>query len=594
MRKKTLLILVIIVALLGIYAAYLFQNNKKTTTEQSSVSVTVNHSANDNNTAPNNKAASDTVEQVPEIGENEENAIQEEQPQEEKAEEKFTGILDMGKWKYNSEAEVYYQTGIYYAQTSIDSQFQKMALFVPEKYLRCDKTDNDLYSCDPNMEARINNYTVRTAPIVSEINSPAFAAEAALTEYRDYKEYTDNGLVYAHIGFRGIEHAAPAAVTDIKAAIHFIKYNSERIPGNTNSIFVLGANHGAALAAVVAASGDSRLYLPYLQEIGSLSSLNDSIKGVMLVNPISGLDTANEAVEWFFSYDRQGLDDTQKQLSEKMAKEYANYVNRAGFIGPKGNALTLQYSQNGTYQNGTYYDYFKETIKNSLTDFLNHNKFPFAIPKSWEISEEQAAIQNNIKLAGTYQTREKFFQDLNAKKTWVIDRPLRGISVVSLDGFNNIFNRNQPPLAMTDGLTKNRTGNKLFALGDKKPLHFDLHTAKIFKNTPTEKEYGTDFYKRDRNGYNTLKRLDIYNPLYFLVPSYEGYRTSTVAPYWRIRSGLFQNHNILPTTINLYLAINNYLKGENIDYKMVWGMGDIKEIRNKDRTEFIEWIKNIK
>lgn len=569
MKKVTLSVLIAIVCLLGGYAIYLFQNNN------------TSKSASQTETATNDTKISNASEinDIPSLPEAEE--------------EKFTGLLNMDKWLYNDEDKVYYQTGIYYSQASLDSEYQKMALFVPEKYLRCNELESSMYSCEPNMAARVNIYTVRSAPVVTEINSPDFAAEPALTRYRNIKEYTDAGLVYAHIGFRGGEHGAPAAVTDLKAAVHFIKYNKERFPGNTDFIFAIGANRGATLAAILATSGNNRLYSPYLKEIGALTGLNDSIKGVMIINPISGLDTYNEAVEWLFNNTRRELTDEQKKLSEKMAQQYAAYINRAGFIGPYGNALTLQYSAKGVYQKGTYYDYIKSTLTNSLNDFFKENDFPYNVPKSWEISEDKVPFHNNVKLAGTYQTKYKFFEALNAKKTWIIDRGSQGFKITNLDEFFKIFITKQPPLASMDGLNKERIENILFGTGNGKRVHFDSYMAKALKNTPQGKDFENDLYQRDKYGYNTTKRLDMYNPLYYILPSYEGYKTSTVAPYWRIRSGLFQNSNVLISTVNLFLAINHYLDKRHVDYKAVWGMGDIEEIQKKDRMDFINWIERI-
>ena len=575
MKNKILPVLIIIVCLLGGYAVYLFKSN----------SSAKSAAATQANAIETPEEVKDVLSETP--GANVEPEVEDK--------EEFTGLLDMDKWKYNSEDEVYYQTGIYYSQASLDSQYQKMALFIPEKYFRCNELKGNLFSCEPNMAALINGYTVRSAPIVTEIDSPNYAAEPALTDYRDYKKYTNSGFIYAHIGFRGAEHGAPAAVTDMKAAIHFIKHNKVRIPGNTDFIYAIGINQGANLAAVLAASGDNRLYLPYLQEIGALNGLNDSIKGVMLINPVSGLDTYNEAVEWIFNNTRQGLTPEQQKTSEKMVKEYAAYINRAGFIGPSGNALTLQHSSRGTYQNGTYYDYVKNTIRDSLQHFINEHTFPFAVPKSWEISEDAAPLHNNVKLFGTYQTKHKLFEDLNAQKTWISDEGILGIRVTSLDEFNKIFNHKQLPLASVDGINKDKTENLLFGIGDGKRLHFDTYTAKALKNTPEGKNIENDLYKRDKFGYNTSKRLNMYNPLYYIVPSYDGYKTSTVAPYWSIRNGLFQNNNVLTSAINLFLAINNYLNGKNVDYRTVWGLGDIDKIREKDRTDFIAWIeKNTK
>ena len=573
MKKKILTVSVIIACLLGAYAAYLFQSNKKNTSSNNSAEITDSIEAKGNLNTDNQIAEEETDEFAPV----------------EVKEEKFTGILDMNNWKFNENDGIYYQTGIYYAQSSLNSAYQKMALFVPEKYLRCEKQEGERYSCVPNMAAIIGRYTVRTAPIVSVINSPDYKAEQALSEYRPFNDFTDAGFIYAHIGFRGIETGAPAGVTDIKAAIRFIKYNSERIPGNTDSIYLLAANEGSVLASTVAASGNDRSYQPYLQQIGALSNVNDSVKGIMLVNPISGLDTANEAVEWFFSNDRQGIDEQQKKISEKMAKEYADYINRAGFIGSDNKALTLQYTSKGIYQDGTYYDYLKNIIEGSLTMFFSRNTFPYRVPKSWEISEETAAKTGSIKLTGTYQTKRKFFDDLNSKKTWIIDRPIVGLSVSSVRDFLNAIQLKQLPMAYYDKPQKDGKENILFGINNQS-THFDEYTAKIFKNTPQGRKAENDLYKRDIAGNTTTMRVNMYNPLYYLVSSYDGYNTSTVAPLWKIRAGLWQTSTILPTSVNLFLAVKNYPGVKEVNYEAVWGMGDIKEISPKDKKDFISWI----
>jgi len=576
MNKKIIPVLAVIVCLLGAYAVHLFLSDKPTSVDDASLRIT----GNDKAEIPTAEIPAPADEIVPQKVKVEE--------------EKFTGVLDMKKWRYNSKDEVLYQTGIYYAQSSLKSEYQKMALFVPEKYLRCQKSNDGFYACDPNMASLIDGYTVRTAPIVTQISSSQFAAEPALNEYRSFKEYTDAGLIYAHIGFRGAEHGAPATVADIKAAIRFIKSNSERIPGNTESVFILAANHGGLLASIVGASGNDRSYTPYLQEIGAINNVEDNIKGVMVINPKGALDTANEALEWILNRNRQDLSEEQKKISDKMAKEYANYVNRAGFIGPRGEGLTLQYSQKGVYQDGTYYDYIKSIMENSLADLMLHNKFPYAVPKSWEISEDRAEAEKNIKLAGTYQSREKLVDDLNAKKVWVELNTSYGLKIkmASIRDFNNIFVRKHLPLASYDGFNKNNKENILFGLGDKKGLHFDAYTAKVFKGVPQGKEYAADLYKQDKFGYITLKRVNIFNPLYYLLSSYEGYKTSNVAPYWNIRTGVFQNNEPLTSSVNLFLAVNNHPDVKKVVFNPLWGMGDISEIGKKDRMDFISWINS--
>ena len=109
----------------------------------------------------------------------------------------------------------------------------------------------------------------------------------------------------------------------------------------------------------------------------------------------------------------------------------------------------------------------------------------------------------------------------------------------------------------------------------------ELLTLKVFK----------DLYKRDKAGSITLKRVNLYNPLYYLISSYEGYNTSTAAPYWYVRSGLFQNSDILTSSVNLYLALSGYRKIKEVDYQTVWGMGEVKELTDKNIEEIFDWIK---
>jgi hypothetical protein len=72
----------------------------------------------------------------------------------------------------------------------------------------------------------------RTAPIVMPINTPGYMAQAALTEYQDESAYTGQGFVYVLAGCRGRDAGAPAGVTDIKAAIRYVRYTVQiPLPG---------------------------------------------------------------------------------------------------------------------------------------------------------------------------------------------------------------------------------------------------------------------------------------------------------------------------------------------------------------------------
>jgi hypothetical protein len=135
--------------------------------------------------------------------------------------------------------------------------------------------------------------------------------------------------------------------------------------------------------------------------------------------------------------------------------------------------------------------------------------------------------------------------------------------------------------------------NILFGYGDGKGGHFDETLTDILVGLGSEyaEAYVEDMTKPDSLGYTVDMRLNMYTPLYYLLESEEGYGSSTVAKYWRIRTGIFQSDCALSTEVNLSLALKNYEGVENVDFDTVWGMGHVKAERTGDSTDnFITWV----
>lgn len=571
-----------------IIAFFVFRSHDSEDGQNYTDSVTQTSLTDNNNISPQDLSESDTKTDNNKITEDTE--IKTDNEEEDNITD-FSDFIDMSKWLYNDKDNVYYQTGIVYTPTPADTTYQKLALFIPEKYMNCQKNINQTYRCQTDKNgAEVNKYRSYNAPFVLEVESPDFAAMSALDKYQNHRPYTDAGIIYVHIGFRGIKSGAPYGVTDLKTAIRYLRNNKDLLPGDTSAIYAIAVNQGAMLAAVLGASGNDKLYLPYLKENGAFTRIDDNIKGVMLINPVSGLDTANEAIEWFIGYNRKNMTDEQKKLSDRMAKEYANYVNRAGFVLGADRGLTLQYSDEGIYQGGSYHDYIKEIIIESLQQYLREHPFPLTIPKSWQISEDEAQKLDNIKLSGIIPTKDKFYSILNSHKVWITDYGMHGTKIKSLTEFKRIFLRTVPTLFSVDGLDKQQKANILFGEGSGKGVRFDTYTSQILKNLPSYKENTGDLYKRDKNGYMTTKRAGMYNPLYYLLPSYEGYNTTDVAPFWYIRSGLFQTTSPITSAINLILAVRKVKNVKYVDKQIIWGMGDVERITDENRKSFINWI----
>ena len=546
-------------------------------------------------------------------------------------------VIDNSKWNYNSDDNVYYQLGIVYCSNPADSNYENLAVFVPGDYMTASSNGDGTYTCSINDSATINGYTALTAPIVMPINTPGYSAQAALTSYTDVSDYTDAGFVYVHAGCRGRDEGAPAGVTDLKAAIRYLRYSDNGIPGDAESIFTFGMSGGGAQSAIVGSTGDSSLYEPYLQQIGALSGYSDAVLGSMCWCPITNLDTADEAYEWMLGTTRTGLSDEEQQISDRLAEAYASYVNTAGIKDPNGNLLTLETSDNGIYQSGSYYEYIKTVIENSLNNFLADTSFPYDSsssgmsgggpaggggPDMGSMSDGEGPgsgerpdsapgeSQNDVEsadnitrndtsssgltLTGTYETAQDYIDALNANGTWVAyDVSTNTATITSVDAFVNALKSASKNLGAFDQLDAGQGENTLFGYGDGSGAHFDAVLSQILNDLGNSyvSDYQTDLAKTDSAGNTVDERLNMYTPLYYLLESQGGYVTSNVAKYWRIRTGINQGDCALTTEVNLALALENYSGVTDVDFETVWGMGHTQAERSGNSTDnFIAWV----
>ena len=288
--------------------------------------------------------------------------------------------IDASSWNYNAEDDVYWQIGIAYCENPADTTYETLGIFVPGAYMTASDNGNGTYTCQINTEGSVSGYTAQTAPMVIPVDTPGYSAMKAPTDYVSTAvPYTDAGFIYVNAGCRGRDAGAPSGVTDLKAAIRYIRYNAETIPGNVDRIFSFGMSGGGAQSALLGATGDSELYTPYLEAIGAVSGVSDAINGSMCWCPVTNLDYANEAYEWNLGVSRSDLTEDMQQLSDGMAVAFAQYINALGLVDKNGNVLTLTESDTGIYQAGSYYDYLQAVVEQSLNNFLQDTSFPYEV-----------------------------------------------------------------------------------------------------------------------------------------------------------------------------------------------------------------------
>ena len=285
--------------------------------------------------------------------------------------------IDDTKWCYDETDDVYYQLGIAYCASPADADYEQLAIIVPAAYMQATANGDGTFTCSIDASGEVGGYTASTAPIVMPVNTPGYAAQAPMTEYTSVAEYTDAGFVYVHAGCRGRDAGAPAGVTDLKAAIRYLRYTAGNLAGDTERIFSFGMSGGGAQSALLGVTGDSSLYDDYLAAIGVVEGVSDAVLGSQAWCPVTSLDSADEAYEWMMGNTRTDLSDQEQTISDELTTAYAAYINQLGLTDENGVPLTLEASADGRYQAGSYYDYMKEIIEESLNDFLADTSFPY-------------------------------------------------------------------------------------------------------------------------------------------------------------------------------------------------------------------------
>ena len=389
--------------------------------------------------------------------------------------------IDATKWKYNSDDKVYWQTGISYCADPADEEYETLGIFVPAAYMNAKDNGDGTFTCTINSQAAVKGYTADSAPIVIPVNTPGYSAMTAPTDYvADSASYTAAGFIYVAAGCRGRDAGAPAGVTDLKAAIRYIRYNDGVIPGDVDRVFSFGMSGGGAQSALLGATGDSEDYEPYLTAIGTVSGVSDAVTGSMCWCPITELDYADEAYEWNLGSTRTDLTEQEQTLSNGMAEAFAQYINDLGLKDSSGNVLTLTESEEGIYQSGTYYEYLKGVVETSLNNFLEDTTFPYTVetkkgrqgggrgqggqkpdgtlgqggPDFYAMDGVDRNLSTGgVTLSGTYETAQDYIDALNADGTWInYDSAANTATITSIADFTNACKRASKGIGAFDAL----------------------------------------------------------------------------------------------------------------------------------------------
>ena len=539
--------------------------------------------------------------------------------------------LDNAAWRYDATGDVYYQLGLSYAATPQASDYETLGIYVPGAYLTGTDNGNGTYTATVNGSGAVGSFTAATAPTVLPVNTPGYSAQKPPTEYSydTIKAYMEAGFIYIHAGLRGKDSNsqtysgnAPWGVTDLKAAVRYRRYNAASVPGDAAKVYVFGHSGGGAQSAVAGASGDSGLFAPYLAALGAATTdtsgraLSDAVAGAMCWSPITTLDSANAAYEWnmgqFASSGTRAEGTWTRAYSQDLAAAFPAYLNDLKLTDSSGKPLSLESSSKGTYLAGSYYDHLVAVIQKSLNDFLAATTFPYT-PSSTEMAgmgpsgggapsgggpDGQSSSETT-----TYNTVEEYIASLNSSSQWVTyDASTNTATITGLEGFVISQKNASKDVGAFDGVDRAQTENLVMGSGESK-LHFSSSSREVISKGQSRysalsgwsEDYGTAAYEKDLAtkdsvGTDMATRVSMYDPLYYLTQGSQGRGTSTVAPAWRIRTGITQGDTASTVEVNLALALQQAGAG-SVDFATIWGQGHtMAELTGTGEENFIAWV----
>ena len=273
------------------------------------------------------------------------------------------------------------------------------------------------------------------------------------------------------------------------------------------------------------------------------------------------------------------------------------------------NAIKLKDPNTGKFleltdiNSGTYYDYLKSLIEESLNNFLLDTTFPYTPderpgpgpgPGPFPISST------------TYNNVTEYIDSLNSDYKWVnYDESSNTATITNVGDFIKHCKNARKSVGAFDDLQRKQAENYVFGISGQEPnKHFDNIMSNLLnENNDTysdqsdyNKEYPTE-YKSDLDDIDSLNidiqtRVNMYNPMYYLIDYYGGYQKSDVADYFRINVGIKQSDTSNAVEMNLYLALKNY--GKDAQLTSVWDKEHVEAERKGDsKTNFISWILEI-
>ncbi len=455
--------------------------------------------------------------------------------------------------------------GIFYVTNVEDSTYQTLNIYVPERLAGVSRVPILL-------RTYVGGYMASTA----KSPSPTDATGRALKE----------GYVVCIPGSRGsnsiIERngktvytgTAPNGLLDLKAAVRYLRFNDDVIPGESELIFTDGTSAGGAMSSLLGATGNSVEYEVYLKEMGAADTRDDVFAAICYC-PITDLNHADMEYEWLYGCTNAGvrhLDDAQMKISDELSAECPEYINSLQLKDKNGNIITA--------------DNYKEYLKGFILESVHR-----ALQEGCEIPDTIGFTFYQDK-SGPMGGGPRNDRAGNKRPVMGDGRQAPAFGQGNMPRFNN----------KTDFVTDLDIDKYLTYVASQTPLKtppaFDQMGVIIDTPSPENKVFGddrgeaanfTDFSLRHRLHSSSVKldkemvdRVAIMNPM-----NYIGTDKSTVSPNWYIRHGAKDRDTSFLVPLNLATKLMN--AGKNVNFALPWNRPHSGDYNLDD---LFNWISN--
>ena len=172
----------------------------------------------------------------------------------------------------------------------------------------------------------------------------------------------------------------------------------------------------------------------------------------------------------YFSTGTRASGTFTKSLSNDLTQKYVECVNAIKLKDPKGNELTLTDTNEGTY-----YDYLKSIIQESLNNFLSDTTFPYT-PSSNQGGPggggnppsgdpPSGGNRPSTRRLDTYQTASEYISSLNSASAWVTyDSSTNKATITNVGDFVTNCKSVTKDVGAFDSLSKSQAENKLIGI----------------------------------------------------------------------------------------------------------------------------------